>query len=62
MCKKSLFQHVARTFCGQKLFMFPLYIDIVLYKTVLCNLFPERTDNFVIQLKRINNYVQTINF
>jgi len=29
--------------------MFPLYIDIVLYKTVLCNLFPERTDNFVIQ-------------
>lgn len=32
MCKKSLFQHVARTFCGQKLFMFPLYIDIVLYK------------------------------
>ena len=42
--------------------MFSLYIDIVLYKTVLCNLFPERTDNFVIQLKRINNYVQTINF
>lgn len=29
--------------------MFSLYIDIVLYKTVLCNLFPERTDNFVVQ-------------